>query len=122
MDKNIEREFMSIARPGYEATVAPGMACAKHLGNLYTGSLYGGLASLLSCVAPELLVEKRVLMFAFGGGAAASMYALRIRESPARIANKMDLLRRLDSMRVTSVEEYVSAMEVSNFERFHILI
>ncbi|KAG8723649.1 hypothetical protein FRC09_002311 [Ceratobasidium sp. 395] len=110
-DKSIEKAFMNLAKQGYDATVAPGMAVAKRCGNLYTGSLYGGLASLLSHIPPDQLVGKRVLMFAFGGGAAASMYAIRIRESPVAIAENLDLLRRLGSMRVTSVEEYVTAME-----------
>ncbi|KAG9087076.1 hypothetical protein FS749_003190 [Ceratobasidium sp. UAMH 11750] len=112
-NKALEKAFMTVAKPSYEISVAPSMACAKRCGNLYTGSLYGGLASLLSCVPPEKLVGKRVLMFAFGGGAAASMYAIRIRQPPAMIAEKMDLLRRLESMRVTSVEEYLVAMAVS---------
>ncbi|KAG9119056.1 hypothetical protein FRC07_006112, partial [Ceratobasidium sp. 392] len=112
-DKTIEKAFMAVSKPGYDATVAPSMICAKRCGNLYTGSLYGGLASLLSSVPSDQLVGKRVLMFAFGGGAAASMYAIHVRRPPAVIAEKMDLLRRLESMRVTSVEEYVAAMEAS---------
>ncbi|KAG9099276.1 hypothetical protein FRC06_005439 [Ceratobasidium sp. 370] len=111
-NRALEKAFMTVAKPSYEISVAPSMECAKRCGNLYTGSLYGGLASLLSRVPPEQLMGKRVLMFAFGGGAAASMYAIRIRQSPVTIVEKMDLLRRLKSMRVTSVEEYVAAMEI----------
>ena len=103
---------MSIAKPAYEERVAPSMACAKRCGNMYTGSLYGGLASLISTVPSEKLMGKRVLMFAFGGGCAASLYALRFIASPERVANKMDLFRRLDGMIVTSVEDYVVAMKV----------
>jgi hydroxymethylglutaryl-CoA synthase len=51
-------------------------------------------------------------MFAFGGGCAASMYALRIVQSPENIVRQMDLLRRLSAMKLTSVQEYISAMEV----------
>ncbi|CAE6534590.1 unnamed protein product [Rhizoctonia solani] len=112
MDKALEKAFVSIAKPGYLATVAPGMAVAKRCGNLYTGSLYAGLASLLSNVPPDSLVGKRVLMFGFGGGCAASLYALHIVRSPAEIAEKMDLLRRLSSMKVTSVEDYLLAMDM----------
>ncbi|QRV73413.1 hydroxymethylglutaryl-CoA synthase [Ceratobasidium sp. AG-Ba] len=111
-NKTIEKAFMTISKSGYELSVAPSMACAKRLGNLYTGSLYGGLASLLGSVPAHELIGKRVLMFAFGGGAAASMYAIRVAQSPDIIVEKMDLLRRLESMRVTSVEEYDTAMDV----------
>lgn len=106
---------MSISKPFYDMSVAPSMACAKRCGNLYTGSLYGGLASLLSCVSPEQLIGKRVLMFAFGGGCAASLYALRVSKSPENIVKKMNLLQRLGSMKVTSVDEYLSAMQGGYF-------
>lgn len=79
---------------------------------MYTGSLYGGLASLLSSVPSEQLVDKRVSMFAYGSGCAASFYALRIKSSTKEISDKMDLLARLKSMKVVPVEDYVSAMEV----------
>ncbi|KAG8735252.1 hypothetical protein FRC10_010821 [Ceratobasidium sp. 414] len=118
-NKAVEKAFMAVAKPGYAVSVAPSMACARRCGNLYTGSLYGGLASLLSHVPPEQLLGKRVLMFAFGGGVAASMYAIRIRQSPAAIVEKMDLLRRLESMSVTPVEEYMAAMELATQIREH---
>ncbi|KAH7326960.1 hydroxymethylglutaryl-CoA synthase [Rhizoctonia solani] len=116
-DKVLEKAFISIAKSGYETTVAPGMAVSKRCGNLYTGSLYTGLASLLSSVPPENLAGRRVLMFGFGGGCAASMYALHIAQSPAHIVEKMDLPRRLSSMRETSVKEYLFAMDIR--ERNH---
>ncbi|KAF8595309.1 hydroxymethylglutaryl-CoA synthase [Ceratobasidium sp. AG-I] len=111
-DKDLEKIFMSIAKPAYDERVAPSMACAKRCGNMYTGSLYGGLASLISSVSSEQLTNKRVLMFAFGGGCAASLYALRFVESPERIVSRMDLLRRLGKIRETSVEEYMLAMKM----------
>lgn len=116
-NKSLEKAFMDLAKPGYSACVVPSMACAKRCGNMYTGSLYAGLASLLSSVPPEHLVGRRVLMFAFGGGCAASMYALRILESPHDIVHRMDLTRRLKSMQVTPVDEYNLAMEIR--ERNH---
>ncbi|KAF8705234.1 Hydroxymethylglutaryl-CoA synthase 2, partial [Rhizoctonia solani] len=109
-DKNIEKTFVALAKPLYAASVAPTMACAKRCGNMYTGSLYGGLASLLSSVPSNDLVGKRISMFAYGSGCAASFYSIRIKESPQEIAEKMDLLARLKAMKVVPVEEYVSAM------------
>lgn len=111
----MEKAFLDVAKPGYSTSVVPGMACVKRCGNMYTGSLYAGLASLLSSVPSEQLTGKRVLMFAFGGGCAASMYALRILQSPHHMVQKMDLMQRLKSMQVTSVDEYSSAMEVRQY-------
>ncbi|CAE6457158.1 unnamed protein product [Rhizoctonia solani] len=109
-DKNIEKTFVALAKPLYAASVSPTMACAKRCGNMYTGSLYGGLASLLSSVSPEELAGKRVSMFAYGSGCAASFYSIRIKGSTKEISDKMDLLARLKSMKVVPVEEYVSSM------------
>lgn len=103
---------MALAKSLYTTTVAPTMACAKRCGNMYTGSLYGGLASLISSVPSDQLVGKRVSMFAYGSGCAASFYSIRIKASPKEIAEKMDLLARLKAMEVVPVEDYVSAMAV----------
>jgi hydroxymethylglutaryl-CoA synthase len=49
---------------------------AKRLGNIYTGSLYNGLLSLV-CDSTLDLTGKQVLMFSYGSGCAASMFVLR---------------------------------------------
>ncbi|CAE6483539.1 unnamed protein product [Rhizoctonia solani] len=116
-DKALERAFISIAKSSYEAKVAPSMTVAKRCGNLYTGSLYTGLASLLSNLPSNQMVGKRVLMFGFGGGCAASIFTIRIVESPAYIVEKMNLIQRLSSMDVTTVEDYLLAMDLR--ERNH---
>lgn len=54
----------------------PGMLLSKNIGNIYTGSLYIGLASLLN---EGNLIGKRVLMFSYGSGLMSSMFTLRIR-------------------------------------------
>lgn len=79
---------------------------------MYTGSLYASLASLIDAVDSNTLQGKRVAMFAFGGGAAASFFALRIARSTSFMADKMDLRKRLGEMRVATCEEYDAAMKV----------
>lgn len=111
-DKTIEKTFVGLAKSIYATSVSPTMACAKRCGNMYTGSLYGGLASLISSVPSEQLVDKRVSMFAYGSGCAASFYALCVKSSTKEISDKMDLLARLKAMKVVPVEDYVSAMEL----------
>jgi hydroxymethylglutaryl-CoA synthase len=46
---------------------------AKMLGNIYTGSLYNGLLSLL-CDTSINLAGKKILMFSYGSGCAASLF------------------------------------------------
>lgn len=49
---------------------------AKQLGNIYTGSLYNGLLSLV-CDETIDLTNKQICMFSYGSGCAASMFSIR---------------------------------------------
>ena len=112
-DKTLEKTFMNLAKARYVATVEPSMHCAKRCGNMYTVSLYGGLASLVSSVEPSTLKGKRISMFAYGGGCASSFYAIHVKGDTTEIRDKMDLINRLASMDVMPCEEYIAAMKVS---------
>ncbi|KAI9464723.1 hydroxymethylglutaryl-coenzyme A synthase C terminal-domain-containing protein [Boletus coccyginus] len=109
-DKNLEKTFIAASKPAYSKKVEPVMHCSKRLGNMYTASLYGCLASLLSSVEPAELKGKRLSMFAFGSGCAASFFTLRVKGDTSEIREKMDLLKRLASMKVVPCQEYVDAL------------
>ena len=51
---------------------------AKMLGNIYTGSLYNGLVSLL-CDDTIDLSNKKVMLFSYGSGCAASMFFVHVK-------------------------------------------
>ncbi len=55
-DKAVEKAMVAHAKPHHKAAVEPGSDCVKRCGNMYTASLYGGLASLLSNASSEELV------------------------------------------------------------------
>jgi hydroxymethylglutaryl-CoA synthase len=112
-DKSVEKTFISAAKSVFGKQVAPAMACSRRLGNMYTASLYGCLASLLSSVDPAAIQGKRVSLFAFGSGCAASFFTLRVKGDTTEIKEKMDLLNRLASMKVVPCQEYVDALGVS---------
>ncbi|KAG8835571.1 hypothetical protein FRC17_002491 [Serendipita sp. 399] len=111
-DKTIEKTFMGLSKTHYAKHVEPSMQCAQRCGNMYTASLYGGLASLLSTVAPETLQGKRIAMFAFGSGCASSYWAIKVKGDTTEIREKMDLLARLDAMKVVPCEEFVGALKI----------
>ncbi|OCH84211.1 hydroxymethylglutaryl-CoA synthase [Obba rivulosa] len=111
-DKALEKTFMGLAKAEFESTVEHSMRCARRCGNMYTASLYGGLASLLASVAPVELRGKRISMFAFGSGLASSFFTIRVKGDTTEIRDKMDLVRRLDSMRVVPCQEYVDALKL----------
>lgn len=88
------------------------MKCARRCGNMYTASLYGGLASLLSSVEPSDLKGKRISMFAFGSGLASSFFTIKVKGDTTEIKDKLDLVRRLESMKVVPCQEYVDSLKV----------
>lgn len=110
--KEIEKSFMALSKSDYTTRVSPSMLCASRCGNMYTASLYGGLASLLSSVEPEVLKGKRISMFAFGSGCASTFWTMRVRGDVSEIRERMDLRRRLEGMEVVSCEEYTKGLQV----------
>jgi hydroxymethylglutaryl-CoA synthase len=111
-DKAIEKTFMALGKEDYAERVIPSMRCAARCGNMYTASLYGGLASVLSTVEPQRLRGKRISMFAFGSGCASSFFSLRVKGDTSEIREKLDLINRLESMKVVPCEEFVDSLAV----------
>lgn len=109
-DKNIEKTFINAAKASFAQKVDPAMSCSRRLGNMYTASLYGCLASLLSNVEPKQLLNKRVSLFAFGSGCAASFFTLRVKGDTSEIREKMDLINRLAQMKVVPCQEFIDAL------------
>lgn len=111
-DKNVEKTFVTASKASFAQKTDPGMACSRRLGNMYTASLYGCLASLLSTVEPASLLGKRVSLFSFGSGCASTLFTLRVKGDTSVIRGKMDLLNRLAQMKVVPPAEFVQALHV----------
>jgi hydroxymethylglutaryl-CoA synthase len=67
---------------------------AKQLGNIYTGSLYNGLLSLI-CDEGIDLTGKKVMMFSYGSGCAASLFVLRFTDQYKTISKIAQFKSRL---------------------------
>jgi len=67
---------------------------ARNVGNMYTASLYGGLASLISSHTVEELANKRVGLFSYGSGVAASLFSARFVPS-SQLVQLVDSLKNL---------------------------
>jgi len=117
-DKNVEKTFIAASKASFKQKTDPGMSCSRRLGNTYTGSLYGCLASLLSNVESTKLQGKRVSLFSFGSGFASSFFTLRVKGDTSEISRTMNLLERLSSMRVVPPQEFIKALEVCGFHIF----
>jgi len=111
-DKAVEKTMVAHAKGHYLNAVEPGTNTVKRCGNMYTASLFGGLSSLLSNISSDDLQGKRLGMYAYGSGCAASFYALRVQGSTAEMAEKLNLKQRLADMKVVPCTEYVSSMKL----------
>lgn len=99
----IKSGFASIIKQRLE----PGQYLSKNLGNIYTGSLYAGLISLILDSKVDLS-DKRIFMFSYGSGCAASIFTLKFNSNgylKMRETN-FDVLKNLNSRIKKQPEEF----------------
>jgi len=73
---------------------------------MYCGSVYGGLVSLISNIAPKSMQGKRIGVFSYGSGLASSMFSLKAVGDTSEMAQKLNLQERLNARRVVAPEVY----------------
>jgi hydroxymethylglutaryl-CoA synthase len=105
-DKAVEKTFMALSKKQFAARVQPSIQVPTQCGNMYCGSVYGSLASLLSNVSNEEAQGKRIGMFSYGSGLASSLFSFKINGSIEEMQKKLDIQARLDSRRVVAPEVY----------------
>jgi len=82
------------SKAAYEQKVAPAALLQKNLGNCYCASLYAGLVSLMSEKSDEL-VGKRILLFSYGSGLAASLFSIKVDSLISPLVERVNLKNRL---------------------------
>ena len=99
-DKELEAALKPLSGPLYNQKVGPSCDLSRRIGNTYTASLYMNLADLVSAQGQQL-DGKTVVMFSYGSGAVASMFAVKPhnnnngRFSLSKMQKALDLPRRL---------------------------
>jgi hydroxymethylglutaryl-CoA synthase len=117
-DKTVEKVFMGLAKKRFNARVQPSINVPTMCGNMYCGSVYGSLASIIANVDNQTLQGKRIGMFSYGSGLASSMFSFKVNGSVENMAKQLDIANRLESRRVVAPEVYD---EVSFLERLLVL-
>lgn len=112
LNKEIEKAFTALSSADFKAKVGPSTLTSKRLGNMYAGSLYGAFASLLDSVDSQTLQGKRIALYSYGSGLAASFFTVRVKGDTSEIHNKLKLKERLEQNQVRSCEEFVEALKV----------
>lgn len=83
---------------------------------MYTPSVYSGLVSLLISVPAAQLTGKRIGVFSYGSGLAASMYSIKVTEDASifeKFVTKLDYVLPLLGAREKVVpEEFSALMEI----------
>jgi hydroxymethylglutaryl-CoA synthase len=105
-DKTVEKTFMALAKKRFASRVQPSINVPTQCGNMYCGSVYGSLASILANVDSQTLQGKRIGLFSYGSGLASSMFSFKVKGSVENIAKQLDIPARLESRRVVAPEVY----------------
>jgi hydroxymethylglutaryl-CoA synthase len=97
------------ADASFDRLVGPSLMLPSQVGNIYTGSMYLALASLLSC-SREDLTGKRVGLFSYGSGSCAEFFSAVVQpEAQARV-KALGLENLLERRRALSIPEYEAIM------------
>eukprot|EP00164_Ancoracysta_twista_P000386 GFYU01000527.1.p2 GENE.GFYU01000527.1~~GFYU01000527.1.p2 ORF type:complete len:464 (+),score=177.94 GFYU01000527.1:117-1508(+) len=108
-NRELEQAFVKVSADDFKQKVAPSTTVSKQMGNIYTGSVYGSLISVISNKAHDL-VGKRVLVFSYGSGFASCMYTIKVRAPVTSIAEKANILARLESRTQVSPPDFEACL------------
>jgi hydroxymethylglutaryl-CoA synthase len=76
LDSDLFKDISGLFKSVFQKIVEPSLKIGKNTGNIYTGSLFLGLISLILDENIDLY-GKRVLMFSYGSGCAATLFSLK---------------------------------------------
>ena len=93
------------ADASFAAEVASSLILPAQVGNVYTGSLYFALASLLKAEA-QAIVGKRIGLFSYGSGCVAEFFSGRVAAGAPELVARLDLDGPLRASRRLSIAEY----------------
>ncbi|KAF2115784.1 hydroxymethylglutaryl-coenzyme A synthase C terminal-domain-containing protein [Lophiotrema nucula] len=106
VDKTVEKTFMALAKKRFASRVTPSIQVPTMCGNMYCGSVYGSLASLLANITNDTLQGKRIGMFSYGSGLASSLFSIKVKGNVEDLQKKLDVHSRLDARRTVAPEVY----------------
>ncbi|CAI6551031.1 CFF_HP2_G0034790.mRNA.1.CDS.1 [Saccharomyces cerevisiae] len=112
IDKNIEKTFVNVAKPFHKERVAQSLIVPTNTGNMYTASVYAAFASLLNYVGSDDLQGKRVGLFSYGSGLAASLYSCKIVGDVQHIIKELDITNKLAKRITETPKDYEAAIEL----------
>ncbi len=105
-DKVVEKTFMALTKKRFQERVSGAIQVATNCGNMYCGSVWGGLASILAHTDPATLDGKRIGLFSYGSGMAASFCSFRVSGNTEQMQRTLDIPARLKARRPVPPASY----------------
>jgi hydroxymethylglutaryl-CoA synthase len=105
-DKAVEKTFMALTKKRFQERVSPSIQVATMCGNTYCASVWGGLASVIGHVDSAALQGKRIGLFSYGSGLAASFMSFQVKGDVSEISKTLDIPARLNARRSVAPETY----------------
>ncbi|KAL0605098.1 Hydroxymethylglutaryl-CoA synthase, mitochondrial [Plecturocebus cupreus] len=90
-NKDLDKALLKASQDTFDKKTKASLYLSTHNGNMYTSSLYGCLASLLSHHSAQELAGSRIGAFSYGSGLAASFFSFRVSQdaSPGSPLDKL---------------------------------
>ena len=113
-DRDVEKAFMTHSQKSFQEKTKPSLQMATNVGNMYTASLYGGLAAYLCSKSQDDLVGNKVALFSYGSGLVSSFFSIKIRKEnlDTVLATIGDLSKTLDERRKVEPSEFSKTMQL----------
>ena len=89
----------------FDKMVDPGLFGAREVGNIYTGSVYMGLVSLLE-TEREKVAGKKIGIFSYGSGCGAEFLICQMKENIEEVIDRLTFKKQLDRRKKISIEHY----------------
>uniref|UniRef100_F6SD16 Hydroxymethylglutaryl-CoA synthase n=1 Tax=Equus caballus TaxID=9796 RepID=F6SD16_HORSE len=118
-DRDVEKAFVKASSELFNQKTKASLLVSNQNGNMYTSSVYGSLASVLAQYSPQQLAGKRIGVFSYGSGLAATLYSLKVTQdaTPGSALDKItaslcDLKSRLDSRTCVAPDVFAENMKL----------
>ncbi|XP_019634532.1 PREDICTED: hydroxymethylglutaryl-CoA synthase, cytoplasmic-like [Branchiostoma belcheri] len=118
-NKDLEKAFVNASKDLFNSKTKLALLLATQVGNMYTPSLYSGLASLLYSKSAADLAGRRVGFFSYGSGLASAMFSVRVSQDATPgsqlerlVGSFSDLQARLDSRKCFSPADFAEMMKL----------
>ncbi|KAF9939875.1 Hydroxymethylglutaryl-CoA synthase, cytoplasmic [Modicella reniformis] len=111
-DKALERAMMQFTKSEYQKKVLPSIYASTNVGNMYTASVWACLSSLLSSTPDEDIVNKRIGVFSYGSGSAASFFSLKVIAPIQKLRDTLQIQSRLEQRVKVTPEVFAGLLKL----------